>query len=159
MASEFFLKFDKTIEGESIIPGFEKAIAIESWNWGASQTSTVHGTGGSGTGKASFSDVNVSFVFDKSVTEMMKSLTTGTHNTKAVLSAVKSGAKNKPYLELTMHEVFVTSINMSGAGEVPAVAATFTFKSFSMDYKIQDKDGVLATGGTAEWDLTKNAEK
>ena len=159
MAIDCYVKFDKTIEGESVAPGFEKAIQVHSWNWGGSQTSSMGVSTGSGAGKVSFSDFTITLDFDKSVPALMKGMCEGTHFTKATFSAVKAGAKNKPYLTIEFNEVFTTSVSMGGSSEVPTVSISFTFQKYTMDYKIQDKEGNLTTGGTSSWDLSKNEDK
>ncbi len=49
-------------------------IQILSWSWGASQVSSVAGTGGSGAGKADLSDFSIMTNFDKSTPKFFKPL-------------------------------------------------------------------------------------
>lgn len=159
MAIDCYLKFDKTIEGESVAPGFEKAIQVQSWSWGGSQTSSMGVSTGSGAGKVQFSDFSITTDLDKAIPGLLNGMAQGTHFSSAMFSAVKAGAKNKPYLTIKFEEVFTTSVSIGGSSEVPSVSISFTFQKYTMDYKIQDKEGNLTTGGTSSWDIAKNEDK
>ncbi len=159
MAVDYYLKFAKTIEGESVATGFEKAIQVQSWSWGANQTSSVMEATGSGTGKVQFSDFQLTTVFDKSTPDLLQNMNMGTHFDKVTFSALKAGAKNKPYLTIEFNEAFVTSMSIGAGGEIPSVSLTLSFKSYDMEYKMQDKEGSLQTGSKSGWDLTTNKEQ
>ncbi len=58
MAIDMFLKLDD-IDGESQDDVYEKYIDVLAWSWGASQSGSTHMGGGSGSGKASFQDINI----------------------------------------------------------------------------------------------------
>ena len=153
MAVDYFLKLD-TVEGESKATGHTKEIQVLSWSWGASNTSTVAGSGGSGAGRTDMSDLNIMMEFDKSVTHLMQGLTKGTHFKTGVLAAVKSGSGNKDYLIMSLEEIFITSLQLSASSEVPTVSMSLTYKKVKLEYKMQDAEGVLTTAGTASYDLT-----
>ena len=55
MAVDYFLDLDG-IQGESQDEKFKDKIQVLSWSWGASNVSSVAGTGGSGTGKVDMSE-------------------------------------------------------------------------------------------------------
>ena len=153
MAVDYFLKLD-TVEGESKATGHTNEIQVLSWSWGASNTSTIGGSGGSGAGKADLSDLNIMMEFDKSVAHLMQGLTKGTHFKTGVLAAVKSGSGNKDYLIISLTELFVTSLQLSASSEVPTVSLSLSYKTVKLEYKMQDAEGVLTTAGTASYDLT-----
>jgi hypothetical protein len=58
MAVDFFLKL-ADIPGESVDSKHPNEITVMSFSWGASQTTSVSGTGGSGAGKASLADLSI----------------------------------------------------------------------------------------------------
>ena len=65
MAVDYYLKLEG-IEGESQDSSHKNEIQLLSWSWGASNVSSVAGTGGSGAGKVDLSDFSVMTHFDKS---------------------------------------------------------------------------------------------
>ena len=109
MAVDFFLKLDG-ITGESVDDKHKDWIQIMSWSWGASQVTSVAGTGGSGAGKADLSDFHIMKYLDKASTPLFKALTTGTHIKTGNFEAVKSGGGGKPFLKVDFQELFVTSV-------------------------------------------------
>jgi type VI secretion system secreted protein Hcp len=154
MAVDYFLKLDG-IQGESADDKHKNEIQVLSWSWGASNVSSVAGTGGSGAGKADLSDVSMMLNFDKSTPKFFKSICLGTHIPTGELTATKSGA-DKPYLKVGFHEIFITSLQMSAAGEVPSVSLSFTYNEIKIDYSMQDDKGNIASTGPISYDIKKN---
>src|ERR1700752_4283017 len=126
MAVDYFLKLDG-IDGESADANHKNEIQLMSWSWGASQVSSVAGTGGSGAGKADCSDFSVMTYFDKATPKFFKNIAAGTHISKATMSAIKSRADNKPYLKGDSKEMFVSSLQISGSSEIPTVSISFAY--------------------------------
>lgn len=155
MAVDYFLKLD-TIEGEAVDKGFEKQIKVHSWSWSAHNVSSVLGSGGSGAGKVEMSDLSVSIDFDKSSPALQKAVTKGSHLKSGVLSAVKAGGDHKPYLVITMDEVFISTLSYGASSEIPSVSLTMSYKSFEVKYSTQDAKGVLTAAGNTKWDRTTN---
>lgn len=155
MAVDYFLKLDG-IQGESQDEKHKNEIQILSWSWGASNVSSVSGTGGSGAGKVDMSDVSMMLNFDKSTPKFFKSVAAGTHISTGTLSAVKAGGNGKPYLKVDFKEIFVTGLQMSAAGEVPAVSLSFTYDEIKMDYSAQDEKGNLASTGPVTFNTKQN---
>jgi type VI secretion system secreted protein Hcp len=146
MAVDYFLDIDG-IQGESEIEGFTNQIQLLSWSWGASNVSSVAGTGGSGAGKCDCSDFSVMTNFDKSTPKLFKSITKGTHIAKGTMSSVKSGADGKPYLKVNFTEIFVTGLQISASSESPSVSLSFTYNQIGIDYSVQDDKGNLKSTG------------
>lgn len=155
MAVDFFLKLDG-IEGESADDKFKNQIKILSWSWGASQRSSVSGSGGSGAGKADLSDLSVMCDFDKATPLFFKSIGEGTHIKTGQLNAVKSGGKGKPYLKVDFKELFVTSVQMSGSSEIPTVSVSFSYNEIKIDYSQQAEDGTLTSTGAVTYNTKTN---
>lgn len=158
MAVDYFLKM-APIVGESQAKNHVDEIQVLSWSWGGTQTSTVHGTSGSGAGKVSLSDLNIMIEFDKSSPKLLSGLTAGTHYAAATLSAVKAGAANANFMTLALTEVFISSMQLSASSDVPSVSISLTYKSFQYDYYIQAKDGTVTNAGTSTYDVTTNETK
>ncbi|HEV2322552.1 MAG TPA: type VI secretion system tube protein Hcp [Terracidiphilus sp.] len=156
MAVDYFLKLGDQIQGESQDDKHKNEIQVLSWSWGASNVSSVAGTGGSGAGKVDLSDVSVMLNFDKSTPKFFKAICAGTHIPTGTLTAVKSGAADKPYLKVDFKEIFVTSLQMSAAGEVPAVSLSFTYDEIKIDYSMQDEKGNVASTGPVTFNTKQN---
>lgn len=155
MAVDYFLKLDG-IQGESVDDKHKNEIQLLSWSWGASNVSSVAGTGGSGAGKVDLSDLNVSIYFDKSTPKFFKSICAGTHIPTGTLSAVKSGSDGKPYLKVDFKELFVTSLQISGSSEIPSVGLSFSYNEIKIDYSQQDEKGNLTSTGAQGWNVKTN---
>jgi type VI secretion system secreted protein Hcp len=155
MAVDYFLKLDG-IEGESVDANHKNEIQILSWSWGASQMSSVAGTGGSGAGKADLSDLSIMTYFDKATPKLFKSICKGDHIKTGTMTAVKSGAQGKPYLKVDFTELFVSSLQISGSSEVPTVSLSFTYNTIKIDYSVQNEQGNLTSTGPVTYDLKKN---
>lgn len=155
MAVDYFLKVDG-IEGESVDEKHKNEIQIMSWSWGASNVSSVAGTGGSGAGKADVSDFNCMTYFDKATPKFFKNIVKGTHIPKGTLTAIKAGADGKPYLKVVFNEIFVTSLQMSASGETPTVSLSFTYNEIKMDYSMQDDKGNLVSTGEVTFNTKQN---
>lgn len=155
MAVDYFLKIDG-IEGESSDSNHKNEIQLMSWSWGASQHSSVAGTGGSGAGKMDLTDFNLMTYFDKSTPKLFKTIGLGTHVPQGTLSAVKSGADGKPYLKVEFKEVFVTGLQMSASSEIPTVSLSFTYNEIKIDYSVQDENGNLKSTGPVTYNVKQN---
>ncbi len=155
MAVDYFLKLDG-IQGESADTNHKDEIQIMSWSWGASQVSSVAGTGGSGAGKADLSDFSIMTYFDKATPKFFKSIGAGTHIKSGTMSAIKSGADGKPYLKVDFKELFVSSLQISGSSEIPTVSLSFTYNEIKIDYSVQDENGNLKSTGPVTYNTKEN---
>ncbi|MGA7316817.1 MAG: type VI secretion system tube protein Hcp [Silvibacterium sp.] len=156
MAVDYFLKLSDGIEGESSDSNHKSEIQIMSWSWGASQVSSVAGTGGSGAGKADLSDFSIMTYFDKATPKFFKSIGLGTHIKTGTMSAIKSGADGKPYLKVDFKELFVSSLQISGSSEIPTVSLSFTYNEIKIDYSVQDENGNLKSIGPVTYNTKEN---
>jgi type VI secretion system secreted protein Hcp len=155
MAVDFYLKLDG-IQGETVTEGFKDHIQLLSWSWGASQVTSVAGTGGSGAGKADLSDLSIMKFLDKASTPLFKSLVSGTHIKTGTLSAVKAGAKGKPFLKVDFQELFVTSQQLSASSEIPSESVSFSYNQIKVEYSTQNEQGILTTTGAVTYNTKEN---
>lgn len=157
MAIEYFLKLDG-ITGESASSKHTGEIELHSWSWGASNPTSISGTGLSA-GKVSFSDISISKPVDKASAKLLELCCTGKHITKGTLTCCKSTGDKNPadYLTLKLSEIHIASFQTGGsAGEdIGAESISLAFGAFEYDYKVQGKDGNLTAAGTAKYDITK----
>lgn len=155
MAVDFFLKLDG-IQGESKADGHTDEIQILSFSLGGSQVTSVAGTGGSGAGKVDLSDLSIMKYYDKASPSVFKSLVSGTHIKTGVVTAVKAGANNKPFLKISFEELFVTSQQVSASSEVPTESVSFSYNKIKVEYSTQNEQGILTAVGAVSYDLKAN---
>jgi type VI secretion system secreted protein Hcp len=155
MAVDFFLKL-ANIDGESKDANHTNEITVMSFSWGASQTTSVSGSGGSGAGKASLADLSIMKNYDAASAPMYKALLLGTHIATGVLTAVKSGAGGSPFLTISLGELFVTSVQISGSSEIPMESVSFSYNTIETQYSQQDETGQLAAKAPVSYDLKAN---
>ena len=132
MAVDFYLKLDG-IQGESVDENHKDQITLLSWSLGASQVTSVAGTGGSGAGRADLSDLSVMKFLDKASSPIFKALLSGTHIKTGVLEAVKAGGAGKPFLKMSFEELFVTSQQHSASSEVPSESVSFSYNKIKVE--------------------------
>jgi type VI secretion system secreted protein Hcp len=152
---DYFLKLQGA-EGESQQTNFTNQIKVLSWNFGGYSESTVGRTSGSGAGKVTMQPLNVVCEMDAGYTKMAGFLTQGKHLTQGILSAVKNGSSNQAYIIITMTEVFVASLSVQAADQVPVVNISLTYKSIQTEYKKQNDTGNLVSAGTHNYDASTN---
>ena len=155
MAVDYFLKLDG-IAGESVDDKHKDWIHISSWAWGASQVSSVAGTGGSGAGKVDLTDFTALTYLDKSTTPLFKSIGAGTHIKTGRLEAIKSGAAGKPFLAVDFQELFVTSQNFSASDEIPKESISFSYNQIKVEYSQQNEQGIVTTTGSVTFNIKEN---
>jgi type VI secretion system secreted protein Hcp len=157
MAVDFYLKLDG-INGESVSDGHKDEIQLLSFSWGGHQRTSVAGTGGSGAGKVDLSDLNIMKHVDKATTPMFKALVTGTHIKTGVLTAVKTGAGagGKPFLTISLKELFVTSLQISASSEIPTESVSFSYNEVKHEYSTQNEQGILTTTGSTTYNTKEN---
>jgi type VI secretion system secreted protein Hcp len=156
MAVDYFLKLDQ-IQGESVDEKHKDEIQLMSWSWGASQVTSVAGTGGSGAGKASLQDFNVMTYFDKATPKFFKSIVKGDHIKTGTMTAVKSGAEGTPYLKVDFKELFVTNLQISGSSEIPTISISFSYNEIKIDYSTQNEQGNVSSTGAVTFNTKTNA--
>lgn len=155
MAVDFFLKLD-AIDGESTDQNHKNEISVMSFSWGASQVTSVAGTGGSGAGKANLADLSIMKTYDSASVPLFKALLAGTHIATGVLTASKAGGNGKPFIKLSLTELFVTSVQSSGSSEIPMESVSFSYNTIKSEYFMQDEKGNLTAKGSVSFDLKAN---
>jgi len=154
MAVDFYLDLGD-IKGESKDEKHKDQIQLMSFSWGGSQATTVSGSGGSGAGKVSLSDISVMKNFDKASPKLLTAMCKGTHIAKGTLTAVKAGDAGD-FLKIEFGELFVTSLQVGASSEVPTESVSFSYNTADMTYKAQDDKGALVAAGTWKYDLKAN---
>lgn len=141
-AFDAFLEIEG-IPGESEIkPG---AIEIQSYSWGLTQTGSMSGGSGGGTGKVSFQDFHFVKKSDKSSPKLMERCCTGTHFPKAILTlryqpdpSPEGTPADTQYMQYTLENVLVSSYSTGGATSsgdpLPLEQFSLNFTKITYDY-------------------------
>lgn len=144
------------VDGESKIDGHEGEIDVLSWNWGATQTGSLHVGGGGGAGTVNVQDVAIVKYIDKASVDLLLNCFNGSHFKEAVLTVRKTGETPLDYLVITMSPVLVTSVTSGGeSGEDRSTeVVTLNFSKVKVMYIPQKEDG----SGDAPVEMTWNIE-
>jgi type VI secretion system secreted protein Hcp len=141
-AVDYFLKIDG-IDGESTAVGHRNEIAIESWSWGVSQTSSASG-GGARTGKPCTAPVTFTKLMDKASPQLMANAVAGMAIPRAILTGRKAGEGQQDFLKYELKNVYVTSYQTGGSSSsAPVDQFSLNFASLTVEYRVQDPKGGL----------------
>jgi len=165
-----FMKIDGA-SGESKDSNHKDWTDILSFSWGATQPGTMATGGGGGSGKASFNDLSVVALIDKASPAVMKHCASGKHLNQVQLSVCKAGGTQIEYSRITLDDVMVTSVQLSGenssatnanASSTPAesVLVNYAFQAAKVTHQYweqTDKGGKGAESQLA-WDIKQNKE-
>jgi len=158
MAGDQFIKIGD-IEGEAQDDTHFGEIDVLSWDWGMTQSGTMHSGRGGGGGKVDVHDLVITKKMDKSTPVLMQMCSNGTQFPEAILTLRKAGTTPLEALVFKMNNVIIASFTASGQGSAEEVIETVTlnFSEVLADYQPQGADG-SAEGGTISygWDIAKN---
>jgi type VI secretion system secreted protein Hcp len=155
MAWDAYLTVDG-VSGESKRSGHEGQIEITSFQFGASNPSSVGTGGGGGTGTVSLSSFNITKKTDAASAELFQHCCTGQHFPTAKLTLYKSGGTALDYLVYDFEEVFVDHITWTGqegGDNIPHENVSFSFGKVSITYAEQNADGTRGGDHVGSWDL------
>jgi len=93
---------------------------------------------------------------DKASPGLFKAMISGTHIKTGVLSAVKAGGDGKPFLKLSLEELFVTSVQTSASSEIPSESVSFSYNKIKYEYSTQNDQGILTAVGAVTYNLKEN---
>lgn len=151
------LKLDG-IEGESTHASHKNEIYVKNFTIGANNPIDISG-GGMAAGKPASHGLTITKSYCKASPTLYKTLTTGKHIDKAVISVSKSGDGQKDFMTITMSEVVVVSYSHSaGEGDNNEVIV-LGFASIKYDYKPQDSKGAMGGSVIAEYNFKKYEAK
>lgn len=156
MGVDMFLKIDD-VAGGSVVTGREGWIDVISWNWGMTQTGTMHEASGGGAGKVNVQDLTFTHNIDPSTPRFIESCCTGKHYGVAQLAIRKAGGTALEYLSIKMEEVLVSGVSSggSGGGDIVTENVTLNFARFTVDYTPQTGKGAGGAKITGTYDIAK----
>ncbi|MBK1682657.1 Hcp family type VI secretion system effector [Rhodoferax fermentans] len=152
MAIDCFIKFDG-VEGESSNKDHKGAVDVLSWSWGIATAGQVGGTS-TGKGKTVAEPLSFVHLYDKASPLLAKHCAAGKLFKTVVLTSRKAGEGQKDFLQVSLKEVHVTSVQPSCAdgGEI-IEAVTLTYRDIEFAYKPQDGKGGLGGDVKFGWDV------
>ena len=156
MAIALFLKVDGA-DGESKNSKHTNWVDIESFYWGANQPSSMHVGGGGGAGKVSFHDLTTVSHVDKSYPAMLVKCSSGEHISKVEVAGSKAGGDEVEYFKITLEDVLVTSVDVSGAsGAQVMVNYSFQAAKVKSEYSVQTDKGSKGATSSFGFDIKQN---
>lgn len=160
MAEDIYLKFESpSLEGDSVVKGHEKELALLAWSWGASQSGTTHDGPGGGKGKSSFQDLSCTMKMDTASATLLQWCAKGTHGGKATLIQRKAGDKPLDFLTLIMEDIIVSSVSMSGSGEDVMLNFSLNFARYEYKFAAQTEKGAKGVEKSDKYDIAKAESK
>jgi type VI secretion system secreted protein Hcp len=144
MAVNAYLTIE-TIPGPSTSK--QNAIDILSFSWGAAQTAS-YGVGASGqeskSGRADFGNLSVMKVTDKTTPFLFDACVKATNIGKVTLVYDKPvNGSPQDYFKITIDDVIVTGVQLSGSAENPTESVTFAYQSIEVAYAAEKDDATL----------------
>jgi type VI secretion system secreted protein Hcp len=154
MSSDSHIKFEG-VDGEAVHKDHKGEVELLSWNWGVTQPSGAISGGGSGKGKAIPGDFSFAHFYDKASPVFAKNCAKGLHFASVKMTSRKAGDGQKDFLVITLKEVFITNVAVSGSKDGDLMEhVTCSYKDVEFAYKPQvDKDGGLGGEVKFGWNV------
>lgn len=142
MAVDQFIKIGD-IEGESQDSTHFGEIEVSEWDWGMTQTGSMHSGTGGGAGKVKVRNLTITKKVDKATPVLMKSCSDGTQFAEAKLTVRKAGTEALEYLIITMNKVIITSVQIETEEDTDIIeeSTVLNFAEVSVAYQPQAADG------------------
>lgn len=151
-----FLKIEG-LTGESTRAGFEGQTQLESFSWGASNSTSMGSSGpGGGVGKAKLDAFQCTKATDLTSPPLFQACCSGKHFPRAKVTLRKAGGESPVnYLVYEFEKVFVSSIQWSdGGGESPPTESVqLSFGKVTITYTSQTDAGVTGSPVVASWNV------
>jgi type VI secretion system secreted protein Hcp len=150
-----FLKIEG-LTGESTREGFKGQTELESFRWGASNTTSMGSTGpGGGVGKAKLESFACDKATDLTSPVLFQACCSGKHFPSATVTLRKAGGESPVnYLVYHFEKVFVNNITWSGSGDsLPTESVELSFGKVTITYTGQSDAGVTGQPVVASWNI------
>ena len=156
MAIGLFMKAAGS-DGESVNSAYKNWTHCTSFAWGASQPSSMERGGGGSAGIGTFADLVVTAMMDKAYPDLLEKCSNGKHLDKLELAGAKMGGNQWEYMKITLENVLVTSVSVSGSeGAEVIVAYGFQASKLQAEYSPQTSKGTKGSTITKMWDVKTN---
>ena len=155
-ASDVFLKIGD-IKGESVDAEHREWIDAWSFQFGVSNPVTLS-TGGSGAGKASFSDIVITKSLDSASPRLFLGCAKGTTYPTVTLKLVRAGEIRQTYYQITLSNVTISSVSNSNSegDDRPSESVSLFYEKIKIEYWKTDAKGGLTPVAPVEWNVAEN---
>ena len=154
MASDMFIKIG-SIKGESKDSVHADEIDVLSWDWGMSQSGSMHVGGGGGAGRVSVQDLVIVKNVDRASPTLMAHCASGEHIPEVVLTVRKAGKTALEYLRITLQRAIVSNVTVGGSGDL-SETVTLNFAEYKVEYTPQKEDGSGEAAVETGFNIEKN---
>lgn len=159
--AQIFISFDG-VKGESAIKQLPSFSEINSFSWGAKNSSTIGGGGGGASvGKVQVSELIITKSRGSASPALQMFVFNGKSIPKAEIRCYRSGASagglQNPYLTITLENVLITNWAISADGrEGPKESFSLVFTKFRTEDTPQKADGSIERIPPVGWDIQRN---
>lgn len=156
-ANDYYLLIDG-IPGESTQVDHKAWIDIDSFSWGLKLVTSTSG-GGSGVGKASFSDLAWTQAVDISTPKWFLAVATGKHIPTVTLDVTRVGSsgRNDSFFQMIFTNTQGTGLTVNGEETLTAAAAMSSGETVKLRYRPQDGKGGYGAWVEGTFDLKANS--
>ena len=157
MAIALFLKVDGA-DGESANAKHKNWIDVESFHWGADSAVVDARRRGRRGWEGEFSRPHDHLrTWTSRIRRCSVNCSSGKHISKVQIAGAKAGGEEVEYFKITMEDVLVTSVDVSGAnGAQVTVNYSFQAAKVKSEYSVQDKAGTKGATSEFGWDIKEN---
>ncbi|AVS73768.1 Hcp family type VI secretion system effector [Paracidovorax cattleyae] len=159
MSVDMFMKVEGA-SGESQDANHKSWTDIRSFTWGATQPNSMATGSGAGAGKVTFHDLNIVAKIDKAYPAVLKHCSSGKHLGQVEISMCKAGGTQIEFSKITLTDVLVTSVTVSGTDGSDAVLVNYAFQAAKIktQYWEQTNQGGKGAESSAGWNIKENKE-
>ncbi len=159
MSVDMFMKVEGA-SGESQDSNHKGWTDIDSFTWGATQPNTMASGSGVGASKLNFHDLNVIAKVDKCYPAVLKHCATGKHLGQVDISLCKAGGTQIEFTKITLTDVMVTNVTVSGANSSDTVTVNYSFQAAKVktQYWEQTNQGGKGAESQMGFNIKENRE-
>lgn len=136
-----YLDLGAAFQGESTSVHHPNTIDLQSYAFGVSNSGTTQVGGGGGAGKASFSDISVSKLVDRSGPLLMEAVATGQHIQTATVYV--ENADGTEITKIVLTDVLASSLQSGGDGVSQSESLSLNFSKIVWTYNVLNPDGTI----------------
>jgi len=160
-ASDMFLKSDNDqggLKGESVVPGFEGWIEIDSFQMGGGVAVSPFVGGQRETSQPSISEITFTKLMDSTSPAFFANMTKGQHLTRMRfhLGFVPESGRTFKFI---LDDVLVTGVSWSSGGGSGYESVSLAYKILTIQHYIADAKGGEILTGQVTYDLSTGATK
>jgi len=153
-AQKMYLVIDG-VTGESNDVGYQNAIEVLAWSWGAENSGTTHSGADRVDGVSIFEDLLITKWVDTASPILLAKIATGNLINSAALIVVREGTKPGEYFRLNLTNVILTSLSTGGSvdGNRLTENISLDFAQFEVRYVPLAAEGPGSTPVEFGWDI------